>query len=458
METTNKNGLLTSSGSRSGGLLLALSAMVAALGSFLFGFDTAVISGATGALRSVFNLSDGMLGFTVSSALMGTMVGALGAARPADRWGRRPMLVLLALFFLASAVGCAFAWNWGALICFRFLGGIAVGGASVVSPLYITEIAPAHRRGLLVTISQLNIVIGILGAYFSNYAISAILGDANLSAWRWMFGVMAFPSLLFLGSALSIPESPRWLVKAGRRADATIVLARLGHEAPENKVDEIAASDAGDRKSHQNLFHRAHLKPLLLALMIAAFNQLDGINAVLYYSGDILRMAGASNTSAMMQSVLVGVMNLVMTILAMTLIDKVGRKPLLLVGSVTFIGFHLLAAWAFWTHAQGWPVLVAMMGVVGSHSYSQGAVVWVYINEILPNTIRAGGSAAACFLMWTLCAVISWTFPVVAAHSGAFAFGFFAAMMALQFVLVLKFLPETKGVSLETMEARLSAH
>jgi sugar porter (SP) family MFS transporter len=438
---------------------MAVSAVVAALGSFLFGFDTAVISGTTGALRSVFNLSPGMLGFTVTSALLGTMVGAAGVARPADLWGRRAVLALLAVFFLVSAAGCALAWNWYALVSFRFLGGIAVGGASVVSPLYITEIAPAQRRGLLVTVSQLNIVIGILAAYFSNYVVTSVLGDASLTAWRWMFGVMAAPSLLFLASALSIPESPRWLVKAGRRADAEVVLGRLGHEAPANKVEEIAASLQADRQNtHQHLFHRAYLKPLLLALMIAAFNQLDGINAVLYYTADIFKMAGATNTSALMQSVVIGLVNLVMTLVAMALIDRLGRKPLLLIGSVTFILAHSLAAWAFHTHAQGWPVLAAMIGVVGSHAYSQGAIVWVYINEILPNAVRAGGSAVACFLVWSLCATISWAFPVVAARSGAFVFGFFAAMMALQFVLVWKFLPETKGVSLEAMERQWSPH
>jgi sugar porter (SP) family MFS transporter len=444
---------------RSGGFVLALSTAVAALGSFLFGFDTAVISGTTGALRTVFELSDGMLGFTVTSALIGTMVGALGAAKPADRWGRRPMLVVLAACFLISAVGCGFAWNWHALIFFRFLGGIAVGAASVVSPLYITEIAPAHRRGLLVTISQLNIVVGILAAFLSNYIVIAIMGENSLTAWRWMLGVMAVPSLLFLTSALLIPESPRWLVKAGRSAEAEQVLNRVGHAAAKEKVAEIASSLEADRaKSHQRLFHRAHMKPLLLAMMIAAFNQLDGINAVLYYSGDIFKMAGANNTNALMQSVLVGLVNLVMTLVAMTLIDKLGRKPLLLIGSVTFIASHLLAAWAFWTHATGWPLLVAMMGVVGSHAYSQGAVVWVIINEILPNSVRAAGSSAACFLMWSLCAIISWVFPVVAAKSGALVFGFFAAMMALQFILVWRFLPETKGVSLEAMEAQLGRH
>jgi sugar porter (SP) family MFS transporter len=436
-----------------------LSAMVAALGSFLFGFDTAVISGTTGTLREIYHLSDGLLGFTVSIALIGTMVGALCAARPADRWGRRPVLALLGVVFLVSAVGCAFAWNWGALLVFRFLGGVAVGGTSVVSPLYITEIAPAEKRGFLVTVSQLNIVIGILAAYFSNYLVSMVLGDGSLVAWRWMFGVMALPSILFLAAVTFIPESPRWLVKVGKLAAAEAVLTRLGHAAPAAKVAGIADSLAADiRKAHQHLFHRAHLRPLLLALMIAAFNQLDGINAVLYYSGDIFRMAGATNTSAMMQSVIIALVCLVMTLVAMALIDRLGRKPLLLIGSVTFIISHSLAAWAFYTHAQGWVVLVAMMGIVGSHSYSQGAVVWTYINEILPNAVRAGGSSAACFLMWTLCAAISWIFPVMAALSGVFAFGFFAVMMALQFVLVWRFLPETKGVSLEAMDSHWGAH
>ena len=447
------------SSSHSGGGILILSAIVAALGSLLFGFDTAVISGTTEALRQAFALNDNLLGFTVSSALIGTMFGAITVGRPADWWGRRPVLTLLAVLFLVSAAGCAFAWNWSALLFFRFLGGVAVGGASVVSPLYITEIAPAERRGLLVTVSQLNIVLGILAAYFSNYLVSTILGDGSLVAWRWMFGVMAFPSLLFLGSVLSIPESPRWLVKVGKRSEAEAVLSRLGHGLAASKVDEIALSLQSDNgRAHGQLFHRAHLKPLLLALMIAAFNQLDGINAVLYYSADIFKLAGSTNTNAMMQSVMVGFVNLLMTLVAMALIDRLGRKPLLLIGSVTFILSHSLAAWAFYTHAKGAVVLVAMMGVVGSHAYSQGAVVWACINEILPNSVRAAGSSAACLLMWTLCTAISWVFPVIAALSGAFAFGFFAFMMALQFVLVWKFLPETKGVSLEAMESHWAAH
>ncbi len=444
------------SSSHSGGGRLLLSAIVAALGSLLFGFDTAVISGTTEALRQAFALNDNLLGFTVSSALIGTMFGALSAGRPADWWGRRPVLTVLAVLFLLSAAGCAGAWNWYALLFFRFLGGVAVGAASVVCPMYITEIAPPKRRGLLVCVSQLNIVLGILVAYLSNYLVAHCLGAENPVAWRWMFGVMALPSLAFLATAVAIPESPRWLAKKNRLAEAETVLTRFGHEDPSRENQEIQESLSAETTGvSDRLFQRKYLKPLLLVCMIAVFNQLDGINAVLYYTADIFRMAGADNASALMQSVIVGLTNLVMTLVGMALIDRVGRKALLLVGSVTFVFSHALAALVFATHAQGWIVIAAMMGVVGSHAYSQGAVVWVIINELLPNAVRASGSAVACTLMWVLCAAIGWAFPVVAKASGSFAFGFFALMMVLQFVLVAKFLPETKGVSLEELQKRV---
>ena len=444
--------------SRRGASTLLLSAIVAALGSLLFGFDTAVISGTTGALRQVFGLNDNLLGFTVSSALIGTMFGALTAGRPADWWGRRPVLTVLAVLFLISAAGCASAWNWYALLGFRFLGGVAVGAASVVCPMYITEIAPAKKRGLLVCVSQLNIVLGILVAYLSNYLVVRFLGTENPVAWRWMFGVMALPSLAFLVTALVIPESPRWLVKKNRLTEAEAVLTRFGHEDPARENSEIQASLSGETAgTSDRLFQRKYLKPLLLVCMIAVFNQLDGINAVLYYTADIFRMAGADTSSALMQSVIIGLTNLAMTFVGMALIDRVGRKALLLVGSVTFVISHVLAAWVFATHTQGWIVIVALMGVVGSHSYSQGAVVWVIINELLPNAVRASGSALACTFMWVLCAAIGWAFPVIAKASGSVAFGFFALMMVLQFILVAIYLPETKGVSLEELQTRLCA-
>jgi sugar porter (SP) family MFS transporter len=465
---------------RGGGTLL-ICAVVAALGSFLFGFDTAVISGTTESLEGGYvsgitgqiapllwdpqgesyaddkaHLLKFMLGFTVASALIGTMFGALLVGRPSDWWGRRPVLAVLAVLFAVSAIGCALAWDWLSLVLFRWLGGVAVGGASVVSPMYITEIAPAKRRGVLVAVSQLNIVLGILAAYFSNYLVAAVLGAEHPAAWRWMFGVMAAPSVAFLLTALLIPESPRWLVKQGRRDEAEQVLVRFGHEAPGREAAEIADSLQAEMSGiHQTLFQRKYLKPLLLAFMVAAFNQLDGINAVIYYTADIFRMAGASKTSALLQSVIIGFTNLVMTLVAMALIDRMGRKTLLLVGSVTFVFSHALAAWVFYTGAQGWIVIAAMMGIVGSHAYSQGAVVWVYINEILPNAIRASGSAVICFMLWVLCAGVSWSFPVVAKISAAGPFVFFALMMILQFFLILKYLPETKGRSLEELQKEL---
>jgi MFS transporter, SP family, xylose:H+ symportor len=436
--------------------MLLASAILASLGSFLFGFDTAVISGTTDSLRAVFLLTDNGLGFTVSSALLGTMAGALLVGRPADWWGRRKMLALLAGLFLVSSIGCAGAWNWYALLFFRWLGGVAVGAASVACPVYITEIAPAKRRGVLVAVSQLNIVIGVLLSYFSNYLVARVIGAENTAIWRWMFGVMIVPSVIFLLSAVLIPESPRWLVKQGRSPEAAGVLVRLGHSEPEKELAEIEVSLKEEMSGpHQRLFQRKYLKPLLLACMIAAFNQLDGINAVTYYAADIFRMTGADKTSALMQAVLVGVTNLVMTLVAMVLIDRVGRKALLLAGSVTFVISHGLAAWVFQTHAQGWVVMVAMAGIVGSHAYSQGAVVWVCINELLPNAIRASGSAVACCLLWVLDVAVSWSFPVVAGVAGAYAFGFFAVMMVVQFFVVLKFFPETKGISLEELERRL---
>jgi len=441
-----------------GGTVLLTSAIAAALGSFLFGFDTAVISGTTETLQKLYSLSPGRLGFTVSSALIGTLFGALLVGRPSDRWGRRPVLTVLAIVFFVSAIGCALAWNWYALLFFRWLGGLAIGGTSVVSPVYITEIAPARRRGLLVAVSQLNIVVGILVSFLSNYLVAYVLGPEHPAVWRWMFGVAAVPSVAFFLASLAIPESPRWLVKKGNRSEAETVLARFGHENPLREANEIEQSLTGERsEGHQRLFQPRYYKPLLLAAMIAAFNQLDGINAVLYYSADIFRLAGADKTSALMQSVIVGLTNLVMTVVAMMLIDRVGRKSLLLVGSVTFVMSHALAAWVFSTHAQGWIVIAALMGIVGSHAYSQGAVVWVIINELLPNAIRASGSAAVTFLLWLLDIAVTWSFPVLAGISGASVFVFFAVMMVLQFFLVLKYLPETKGVSLEELQTQLAS-
>jgi len=322
--------------------------------------------------------------------------------------------------------------------------------------MYITEIAPPKHRGVLVGIAQLNIVLGILAAYCSNYAVALVFGPEHTANWRWMFGVMALPSLAFMATALMIPESPRWLVKRNRIDQAKQVLVRIGHENPNGELEEIEQSLRAEMGGvHQRLFQRKYLKPLLLAAMVVIFNQLDGINAILYYAADIFRMAGADKSSALQQAMIVGLTNLAMTFVGLALIDRIGRKALLLVGSVTFIFSHALAVWVFSTHAQGWVVIAAMMGIVGSHAYSQGAVVWVIINELLPNAIRASGASVICFFMWLLCATVSWLFPVVAKVSGASAFGFFGAMMVLQLIMVWKYLPETKGVSLEELQKQL---
>jgi MFS transporter, SP family, xylose:H+ symportor len=435
---------------------LLWSAAVAALGGFLFGFDTAVISGATDALRLRFGLDSNQLGFTVASALIGTIFGSIGAGKPAERYGRRPVLHALAVLYLVTAVGCGLAWNWSALLLFRFIGGLAIGASSVVAPMYIAEISPAPMRGRLVALSQFNVVAGILAAYFSNYLIAAIVGGAETQAWRWMLGIAALPAALFFVLVLRIPESPRWLAKEHRRDEAVRVLRAMGSDRPEDEVREIAESLHEETvSSHEPFFQRKYLKPILLAVMVASFNQLAGINALIYYTADIFRMAGAERTSALLQSVIIGFTNLVFTMVAMTVIDRFGRRVLLLIGSVGLAGCLALTAWAFYRGSGGTIVLISLIGYIAFFAFSQGSVIWVYISEIFPNRVRARGQALGSFTHWFWAAVVSWTFPIIAEASGASAFGFFAAMMVLQFVLVWRFLPETKGVSLEQIQRRL---
>jgi len=434
---------------------LLKSAGVAALGSFLFGFDTAVISGTTDALRLRFSLSEAELGFTVASALLGTIVGSVASGGPAETHGRRVVLRALAALYFVSAVGCAFAWDWLSLVVFRFVGGLAIGGSSVVAPMYIAEIAPAAVRGRLVALSQLNVVSGILVAYLSNYFIAGMVGGPESAAWRFMLGIPAVPALVFALLLLGIPESPRWLVKRKRRDEATAVLQRLGSENPAALVDEIAESLHQETVAADEPFFQAkYKKPILLALMVATFNQLSGINALIYYTADIFAMAGAGRTSALLQSVIVGFTNLVFTLVAMTVIDRFGRKRLLLVGALGLTVCLAATAWGF-ARQQGGIVLASLIGYIAFFAFSQGSVIWVYLSEIFPNRVRARGQALGSFTHWVWAAAVSWTFPMVAAVSGATAFAFFAVMMLLQFVLVLVYLPETKGVSLEQIQRKL---
>ena len=434
---------------------LVRSAAVAALGSLLFGFDTAVISGTTDALRIHFALDSNQLGLTVAGALVGTIFGALFAGPPAERYGRRPVLVVLAVLYIISGAGCAVAWDWPSLLIARFIGGLGIGAASVVAPMYIAEISPAALRGRLVALSQFNVVLGILLGYFSNVVIAAAIGGPDTSAWRWMLGIAAVPAVGFFLAALRIPESPRWLVKQHRRGEAAAILRTLGNDDPDALVREIAESlHEASVSTSEPLLQRKYRKPILFAVMVASFNQLAGINALIYYTADIFRMAGAERTSALLQSVIIGFTNLVFTMIAMTVIDRFGRKRLLLVGAVGLAACLGLTAWAFHT-GGGVLVLASLIGYIAFFAFSQGSVIWVYISEIFPNRVRARGQALGSFTHWFWAAVVSWTFPVVAERSGTAAFAFFAVMMVLQFVLVLLFLPETKGISLEQIQRRL---
>ncbi|MCP5536104.1 MAG: sugar porter family MFS transporter [Akkermansiaceae bacterium] len=434
--------------------VLMTSAIASSIGSFLFGFDTAVISGANASIQDVFSLDESQLGYTAASALVGALVGAALIGKPCEKYGRIKVLFLLAALYLVSALGCAFNWDIWSLVSFRFIGGLAVGGASVVSPMYITEITPPRQRGVLVAVSQLNIVLGILAAYVSNYVIISIMGSATDGvAWRWMFGMEALPAALFLFSAFIIPESPRWLAHKKRHDEARKTLLKLGYQDPDKELRTIEESFASNQGRKESLLQKRYMKPLLLVCMLAVFNQLDGINVVLYYAPKIFELAGFSTEDAFKQSMTLGLVNLIFTLVGMALIDRIGRKLLLLVGSVTFIASHALAAWVFLSGDTSWLAVLAAGGVAASHAYSQGAVIWVCINELLPNAVRAVGSATACFVLWFMCILVSTAFPPLIAMFNGYVFVFFAAMMMLQFILIWIFLPETKRKSLEQIEA-----
>lgn len=429
---------------------------MAALGGLLFGFDTAVISGTTDALRLKFALSNNLLGFTVASALIGTIIGSIGAGRPADAIGRRGALSILGLIYFASSLGCAMSWNWWSFLLFRFVGGLAVGGASVVSPLYIAEISPAYYRGRMVAITQFNIVFGILLAYLSNYLIGGLHLGPN--EWRWMFGVMAVPSALFFLLTFLTPQSPRWLVARGRLDEARGVLARCGSDAGgvEAEIREIRDSlNLAHHSLREPFYCRRYRKPILLAVAIAAFNQLSGINAVLYYTPSIFKMAGAGVESALLQSVIVGFTMLLFTLLAMAVIDHAGRRKLMILGSIGYIAGLAGTAWAFYASAGGALLLVGLLVFIAAHGFGQGAVIWVFISEIFPNRVRARGQALGSFTHWAMNAAISWTFPVIAAGAGWKAFAFYALCMVGQLVWVVTVMPETKGISLEKIQQEL---
>lgn len=435
---------------------LVKSVIVAALGGLLFGFDTAVIAGTTDALSRHFELTPGGLGLTVSVALWGTVAGALLAGFPADRYGRRDSLRVLAILYLVSALGCAFAWDWTSLMFSRFLGGLAIGGSSVIGPMYIAEISPAKWRGRLVGVFQINIVVGILLAYLSNYLIGTLgFGETE---WRWKFGVEASPAALFLILLLAIPRSPRWLVQKGRVEDARRTLALIGESDVDASIAGMLAAVRLERRyGQERLFAARNRFPLFLAVSIAAFNQFSGINAILYYLNDIFSSAGFDKVSSDLQAVAIGFTNLVFTLVAMSIIDRVGRRKLLAIGSIGMALSLAGVAAIFWTGTREELLLWLLIGFIASFAFSQGAVIWVYLAEVFPTAVRARGQSLGSSTHWIMNALISWGFPIVAASSRAAPFVFFACMMGVQLLTVLAVYPETRGITLEEMEKKLVA-
>jgi len=434
---------------------LIKSTVVAALGGLLFGFDTAVISGTTSALTQTYQLSPFLLGVTVFSALFGTVLGAMLAGFPGERFGRRDSLRVMAVLYLVSGLGCAIAWNWYALVIFRFVGGLGVGGSSVLGPMYIAEISPAKLRGRLVGFFQFNVVFGILVAYFSNYVIS--LQQFGATEWRWELGVTAIPAALFFVMLFTIPRSPRWLVKKGRVAEARAVLQATGDENYEHDLQEIVASiNIEQSQATEKLFTRKYAFPIFLAVIIGVFNQLSGINVILYYLNQIFDYAGFSKVSGNLQAVAIGATNLLFTMIAMSVIDKLGRKTLLLVGAVG-TALCLAGVSIIFLSGQHQNLLVwLLIGYIAFFAFSQGAVIWVYLSEVFPNSVRAKGQSLGSFSHWFMNAAISLIFPVVAHNSGAYPFVFFSVMMVVQFFVVWFVYPETKGLSLEEMQKKLA--
>jgi sugar porter (SP) family MFS transporter len=430
------------------------STFVGALGGLLFGFDTAVIAGVTLALTAQYSLSTRMLELTVGIALIGTILGAIGSGPLGQRLGSRESLRIMAVLYVVSALGCAFAWNWPALLGFRFIGGLGIGGSSVLGPVYIAELAPARLRGRLVGTFQINIVVGILLAYLSNYLISLL----NMGAieWRCQLGVAALPAAAFLALLFSIPRSSRWLVTQNRLAEAREVLVMMGSPDFAAELGEITNSIHLERTTrHEPLFRRVYLKPILLAIALASFNQLSGINGILYYANDIFHAAGFSNLSGSLQTVMIGLMNLVATLIGMALIDKLGRKTLLLIGSIGMTVCLLGVAEIFHSGLHQNRLVWLLVGFIFFFATSQGSVIWVYLSEIFPTRVRSKGQSLGSTTHWVMAAIITFNFESIAKVSRSLPFVVFAAAMALQFFVVLAFFPETKGASLEDLQRRL---
>jgi MFS transporter, SP family, arabinose:H+ symporter len=431
--------------------------LTVSLGGFLFGLDTALISGVERTVQQLWNMSDVMTGQMVAMALYGTIIGALVGGMPAQHLGRRPTLFIIAVIYLISAVGSALAPGAGYLMLFRFIGGLSVGASSVVAPMYIAELSPDNKRGHLTALFQFNIVLGIMIAYLSNW----LIGTGGPENWRWMLGVEAFPALLFAILIPRIPESPRWLIlKRGDDEEALRILAIVDPQNAEKSIHEIKKSASANEKSAGigEFFTRRYKLPIILVVLFAFFNQVSGINAVLYYAPRIFENAGIGNSIALLSSVGIGVVNLIFTMAGMVLIDRMGRRFLMYIGSIGYIISLSLVAVLFSMNIDGTVLLPVLLFVfIAAHAIGQGAVIWVFISEIVPNRVRSWGNSLGSATHWIFAAVIAGNFPFVARQFGqAPIFAFFAFMMVLQLLFVWKMMPETKNVSLEEMEKKMT--
>lgn len=420
-----------------------------ALGGLLFGIDTAVISGAEQEIQQLWNLNVFEHGLTVSIALIGTVVGALFGGIPTDKLGRKKTLFWIALLYFVSALGAALAPEWYSFLFFRLIGGFGVGASSIAAPMYISEVAPATHRGKLVALFQANVVFGILVAYLSNY----LLQDSGDNAWRWMLGMEVFPALFFLIAILYVPESPRWLItNRGLVAEAEAIFAVVSPETAKAEVKAVLdeqAKSAGMKE--ENLFSKKHRIPVTLAILFAVFNQVSGINAIIYYAPRIFEMTGAGTDSALLSTLGIGVVNFIFTMTAMFFIDRFGRKKLMYIGSIGLIITLALVSHAFYTNQFDY-VPIYLFVYIGFFAFSQGAVIWVFISEIFPNSVRAKGTSLGSFTHWFMASVIAFSFPYITVKlGGGNSFMIFAVMMVLQLLFVWRMMPETKGKSLEQL-------
>jgi sugar porter (SP) family MFS transporter len=428
--------------------------LISALAGFLFGFDTVVISGAEKTIQTIWSLSPGMHGIAMGSALYGTVVGSLIGGWPADRFGRKATLLWIGVLYFIGAVGSALAPNVSTFIAARAIGGLGIGISTVVAPMYISEIAPPQHRGRLAGMFQFNIVFGILIAFVSN----ALLAGIGENAWRWMLGVAAFPSLLYTLLCFTLPESPRWLLS--RRQDRSAALKVLRQIEPESSPSELereadAIASASLDTTSEHFWTRRLSKPIMLAILIAFFNQMSGINAILYFAPRIFELTGLGAKASLLQSVGIGITNLIFTFVGLWLIDRLGRRTLLYIGSFGYIASLGLVAWAFFTQHYS-IVPVCIFAFIAAHAVGQGAVIWVFISEIFPNRQRAEGQALGSFTHWIFAALLTTFFPkMVAAFPAGYIFAFFAGMMVLQLIWVKTMVPETKGVPLEEMQTQL---